>query len=673
MKFEDYLVADTLNEIPDRTVVGIDIGSRQAKAVLFHDRELFTVLIPTGFVMKDTAAELLDKLLQESGLHRTDIDYIVVTGYGRVALKFEDIPYRIVTEIACHGKGAHFLGKNVQTIIDIGGQDSKAIRIDPNDGKVIDFAMNDKCAAGTGRFLEKISNVLGTDAKEIGEISLASDAPTPINSTCVVFAESEVVSSRAKGVPVSDLAAGIHESVAKRVSGLVNRVGVVPNVLFTGGVSNNVGMRKAFEDLLQLPIAESKLNTVFAGALGAAVFAAEYAEKHAPSASSQEIAEEFHLDLSEYYRTYRKTLDNYAAKKAGKKAYVAYTCNYTPIEVLAAADVAFFRLQHKGTQEEINAGEAITQNMLCDFIKSIMGGFIKGNPQFKAIEKVYSFYTCSCIRSAVDAIGRLFIPSQVFNLPRKRNDEQAGEYLATEIEAFKDDLEQLTGSAISEETIQKKVQEYNQAKRRIHEIAEYRKQDIPLIRSLEFQDLIRGYYTVPIQEYNRCLQNVLDQLKNTRPLKGKKPRFMLSGGVVTEGDTKINRLVEQLGAEIVVEDNCTGVKPLQFQTPEEGDNVYKNLANAYLGKAPCARMFPTDDMLQYSLKLADEYHVDGVILYHLKFCTCYSLTEKLYTDAFREKNIPILIISGDYAVGDEGQLKTRLEAFIEMINEEKFR
>ncbi len=673
MKVQDYLVTDTLNEIPDKTVVGIDIGSRQAKAVLLHGDELFTALIPTGFVMKDTAAELLDRLLRESGLQMEALDYIVATGYGRVALKFEDTPYRIVTEIACHGKGAHFLGKDVQTIIDIGGQDSKAIRIDPVDGKVIDFAMNDKCAAGTGRFLEKISNVLGTSAKEIGKISLASENPTPINSTCVVFAESEVISSRAKGVPVSDLAAGIHESVAKRVGGLINRIRIVPNVLFTGGVSNNAGMRKAFEKLLQTPIVESRLNTVFAGALGAAVFAAEYAEKNAPSVSLQEKAGEFHLDLSEYYRTYQKTMDDYAAKKTGKKAYVAYTCNYTPIEILAAADVAFVRLQHKGTQEEINAGETVTQNMLCDFIKSIMGGFIKENPNFKAIEKVYSFYTCSCMRSAVDAIGRMFVPSQVFNLPRKRKDEQAREYLATEIEAFKEDLEQLTGTAISEAAIREKVREYNLAKRLINEIAEFRKQENPLICSLEFQDLARGYYTIPIQEYNRQLQNILQQLKSAAPLKGVKPRFMLSGGVVTDGDTKINRLVGQLGAEIVVEDNCTGIKPLQFQTEEEGDDVYRNLAFAYLGKAPCARMFPADDMLQYSLKLAEEYHVDGVIFYHLKFCTCYSLTEKLYIDAFRERNIPLLIISGDYAVGDEGQLKTRLEAFIEMVNKERFR
>lgn len=283
MKFKDCLQSNAETDIPNYTVAGIDIGSRQAKAVLLHEKEIYTAILPTGFYMQQTANELLDILYKESGLSVKNLDYIVVTGYGRVSLDFEDVNYRPVTEIACHGMGAHFLGENIRTIIDIGGQDSKAIKVDPVDGKVLDFAMNEKCAAGTGRFLEKIAAVLGYDVEEIGEASLQSTQKINIDSTCVVFAESEVVSSRAKGVAAPDIAAGIHRSVAKRVNGLLQRVGIESNVLFTGGVSNNIGMKKAFEEILGVTIAESKLNTVFAGALGAAVYVADYAKRKLPT------------------------------------------------------------------------------------------------------------------------------------------------------------------------------------------------------------------------------------------------------------------------------------------------------------------------------------------------------------------------------------------------------
>lgn len=671
MKFEEVLQESAWEEIPDKTVIGIDIGSRQAKAVLLHKRNIYTALIPTGFFMKETADELIQILFREGKVEKEDIDYLVVTGYGRVALTFTEYPFRTVTEIACHGKGAHYLGENVQTIIDIGGQDSKAIKIDPADGKVVNFAMNDKCAAGTGRFLEKISNVLGYDVEDIGEVSLKADQPTPINSTCVVFAESEVVSGRAKGESVSNLSAGIHKSVAKRVYGLLNRVGIESNVLFTGGVSNNVGMKKAFEDLLNIRIAESRLNTVFAGALGAAAFAAEFAKNHMPAQQKEEKEETCGLDLSSFKQSLQKAHENYIHKNTGKKAYVAYTCNYTPIEVLAAADVAFMRLLHRGTQEEIIAGETLTQSMICDHTKSIIGGFIKGTAESRAIEKLYTFYTCACMRGAIDAIGRLYVPTVIYNLPRKRHEASAKTFLASEIKEFKEDLEQLTGESISEETILENIRQYNQAKQYIREIAAYRKTGYPLLTSRNFQDIIKGYYTLPVQELLSELKAIKKTLQETVPPKKKKLRLMLSGGIVADGDDKITRIIEEeLGAVIVVEDNCTGIRPLDFDVKEDGEgDVYERLAEGYLGKAPCARMYPVQEMVQNSLNLAKEYHVDGVILYHLKFCACYSMVGKVYNETFRQNNIPLLVMSGDYSVGDEGQIKTRLEAFLEILQE----
>ncbi|MGN0427669.1 MAG: 2-hydroxyacyl-CoA dehydratase [Agathobacter sp.] len=673
MKIKDVLQENSKTEIYNHRVIGIDIGSRQAKAVLLDGDDLFTTLIPTGFIMKDTANELLSNLYAQSGYQQKDIEYIVVTGYGRVALSFEDVPYRPVTEIACHGRGAHFLGNNIKTIIDIGGQDSKVIRIDPSDGKVIDFAMNDKCAAGTGRFLEKISAVLGYDVTEVGPASLEAEVVTPINSTCVVFAESEVVAARAKGTPATDLAAGIHHSVAKRVRGLLSKVGIEQNVLFTGGVSNNVGMRKAFEDILGFSIESSKLNTVFAGALGAAVYAADYAHRGLPAIAKRSDEIDFELDLESYRQEISRAYENFIHRSAGKKAYVAYTCNYTPLEILGAADVAFHRMIHRGTPEEIIAGETLTASMVCDFTKSVMGAFIKEAPETKAMDKLYTFYSCACMKNVVEAIGNKYVPTGIYNVPRRRKEEDAPAFLAAEIEAFKKDLEKLTNETISEEAIRESIRKYNKAKRQILEIAEYRKGEYPIVSSHDFQEIISGYYSLPIDTLLEELQKIRTQLKAAKRENGtKKIRLMLSGGVIADGDHKITHILEkELGAAIVVEDNCTGIKPIDFQIAEDQTDVYTNLANAYLGKAPCARMFGIQDMVEYSVNLAKEYQVDGVVFYYLKFCTCYSMVEKVYTEAFREAGIPFIILSGDYSVGDEGQFKTRLEAFTEMIAEGK--
>ena len=292
----DIFEKKKVDRLSNNTVLGIDIGSRQSKAALLHDNQLYTALVPTGFFMQETADELIQTLIEKSGISRSDIKYIVSTGYGRIALKYNDIPNRIVTEIACHGMGAYYLGKDIKTVIDIGGQDSKAIKIDPNTGKVLDFAMNDKCAAGTGRFLERIANVLGLDINTIGPESLKSDNAMDVSAQCIVFAESEVVSERAKGRDVSDIAYGIHKSVARRVHSLLSRVGIEKNVLFTGGVSKNVGIKRAFEELLGFEISQSSIDTVYAGAIGAVVYADEYAKESV--FSKGEEGNSFKLNIS---------------------------------------------------------------------------------------------------------------------------------------------------------------------------------------------------------------------------------------------------------------------------------------------------------------------------------------------------------------------------------------
>ncbi len=272
-KIAEVIDKKLVANITGNRVIGIDIGSRTGKAVLFDDGKIYTAITPTAVFTQQTADKLFKNLLKQSGLAQTDIEYIVGTGYGRISLQFGDVPNKIVTEISCHAMGAHYLNSKVKSIVDIGGQDSKAIRVDPKTGKVVEFIMNDKCAAGTGRFLEKTAQMLELTTEDLGKEALKATKPSDISSQCVVFAESEIISLKAKGATRADIAAGIHIATARRVRNLFNRIGLEADLVFSGGVSNNAGMKKALEEVLGHPISEVKLNAIYAGALGAAVIA----------------------------------------------------------------------------------------------------------------------------------------------------------------------------------------------------------------------------------------------------------------------------------------------------------------------------------------------------------------------------------------------------------------
>ena len=256
-------------------VVGIDIGSLGAKAVLIGNHQVYTALARTGLYMQDTADDLVAALTAAAGLQRKDVQYVVATGYGRIALKFGDTPSRIITEISCHARGAHYLLPNTRTIIDMGGHDCKAIRVE-DDGSVGDFAMNDKCAAGTGRFLEVMANVFKVKLEELGPLALTATGLVPVSSTCTVFAESETISLLARGESPANILKGIHYAIAHRVGGLFSRVGVVGDIYFSGGVAKNLGMRKALEEQLKANIKTSDFDPQLVGALGAAAFATDY-------------------------------------------------------------------------------------------------------------------------------------------------------------------------------------------------------------------------------------------------------------------------------------------------------------------------------------------------------------------------------------------------------------
>jgi predicted CoA-substrate-specific enzyme activase len=250
---------------------GIDLGSTMTKVVIIDESEAVLAWVEshTDAEHRRLANKVMEQVLEQAHLPFAEIAYVVATGYGRINVPFAD---RQITELTCHARGVSSLFPSVRTALDIGGQDAKGLKI--KDGKLVDFVMNDKCAAGTGRFLEVIAKTLGLKVEELGDIALKSTNKVNISNTCTIFAQQEVISRLSEGVPIEDVVAGLHEAIASRTVGMLKRLKIEPDVVFTGGVAKNIGVVKAVRENLggEVLVPDDQL---ISGALGAALLGKE--------------------------------------------------------------------------------------------------------------------------------------------------------------------------------------------------------------------------------------------------------------------------------------------------------------------------------------------------------------------------------------------------------------
>jgi (R)-2-hydroxyacyl-CoA dehydratese activating ATPase len=255
-------------------VGGVDVGSTQTKAVVMDDQRRVKgrSLIDTGGVVTAAAENAFQLACADAGVDRSQVAYVVGTGYGRYKVTFGDTQ---VTEISCHARGGQYLFPNTRTVLDIGGQDTKAIKIGA-EGQVLDFCMNDKCAAGTGRFLGAAAMALDIPLGELGPLALGAKNPVKITTTCTVFAETEIINWLARGKKVEDVLMGVHHAIATRSISLLRRVGVEEQLTFTGGVTRNIAMVKILEEMLETHLNVSG-EAHYMGAIGASLFALEKA------------------------------------------------------------------------------------------------------------------------------------------------------------------------------------------------------------------------------------------------------------------------------------------------------------------------------------------------------------------------------------------------------------
>jgi len=250
-------------------VAGMDIGSITAETVILQDNQMLSSsIVPTGANSRTAAERSLAAALKQASLRQEDLAAIVTTGYGRASFPSAT---KMITEITCHARGAFFVHPETRTVIDIGGQDSKVIRLDKQ-GRNVDFQMNDKCAAGTGRFLEVMARALEVKLEDLGRLSRSAQRTIKISSMCTVFAESEVVSLIADNQPKEVIIRGLHEAIADRILGMIRRVGVEEKVTLTGGVAKNEGVVQALEERLEVKVFVPPEPQII-GALGAALLA----------------------------------------------------------------------------------------------------------------------------------------------------------------------------------------------------------------------------------------------------------------------------------------------------------------------------------------------------------------------------------------------------------------
>ncbi|MDE1889872.1 MAG: 2-hydroxyacyl-CoA dehydratase [Planctomycetota bacterium] len=631
--------------------IGIDIGSMSANGVLLNEKKeiLSSVIIPTGASSKKAADKTFHQILTEHKLTEKDIDYIIATGYGRIKVPFAN---EVVTEITCHAKGANYYFPKARTIIDIGGQDSKVIKVDAN-GNVLDFVMNDKCAAGTGRFLEVMARTLEIDLEDMGGLSLNGKDNVSVSSLCTVFAESEVVSLVGADHKTADICRALHISIAKRITAQVKRIGLEEEIVMTGGVAKNIGVVTELEKNLGCKIKISEEPQIN-GALGAALIALEKALSKNRTSVSVSGNPSGEASIAEF--SVEDIADNALPK-------IGYFCSYTPVELIRAAGFHPVRIKGSG-KESCSANEVLCGN-ICPYIKAVVDQKINGGLEdFKGMVFVNS---CDGMRRLYDAWVRLDEGKKTFNyildIP-KNTDDAAVYYYASLLKNLKEKLESYFTLKIHHDDINRSISLYNAVREKVRLFLQKYWSGYIGQSGYEIFSLLKKGVNVLPEKFHEYLSHVMKQkgdVHDTREV----PRLFMWGSIME--NERIMKVVEDAGAKVVAEDLCNGSRYFDAQISIGNDPIL-SIARRYIKRAPCSRMVNVFERINNVLAVMQEKSIHGAIYHTLKFCDHNLMDYPVIKKTFHEKNIPLLHLNCDYTLSSEGQIKTRVEAFLEQLN-----
>jgi predicted CoA-substrate-specific enzyme activase len=695
--------------MPDLTL-GLDLGSRAIKAVLFDAAAGRVAAVAVRDSSPDQAADaenLVKTVLAGAAADRDDVRKIVVTGYGRIQAGFAD---KTATEIACHARGVCAVRPGVRTVIDIGGQDSKAILLE-EDGRVRDFAMNDRCAAGCGRFLEVVARILGTDVDGLSELARAAEAESEISSMCVVFAESEVIGMLARGFPRGHIAAGVVRSISRRVAGLAERVGVRPPVAFTGGVALNEAMAAALGRELRARLVIPPDPRV-TGALGAALVAARQAgfadalrEGGAPAvevpqpvsraaaprrspressprepspcgptppatsacavASDKTGVHSVYLHriqgLERFDRMVAQATEYARGEKARGRKLVSIFCEFTPREaVLAAGAVPVCACG--GSHRTALAAERDLPAGLCPLIKSSYGFALeKANPLFEMSDLVVAETTCDGKKKMFELLSD-HKPIFVLELPQKPQDGGGLRRWREEIERLIRRLEELTGNPITEAALRQAIRLMNRERRLRRAVARLAGRGLSGREVLIAKSLISG-----IPEDLAAYETILAEAAASAPQPDVGPRLLMTGVPMVHGAEKVMDILESAGAVVVAQESCTGLKPIEEDVVEDADPV-DALARKYF-RLPCSCMTPNAGRLDLLDRLIKEFKPDGIVDLVWQSCLTYDVESEVVRRHLEKRHgLPCLKIVTDYSPSDAQQIRLRVESFLGLIS-----
>ncbi|MEW6089177.1 MAG: acyl-CoA dehydratase activase [bacterium] len=643
--------------------IGIDIGSRTSKAVLLRDgRIIADTICESEIKMSNRGQHVLEELLKKAGLNRGQIDYIVATGYGRITLPFAD---QTVTEITCHAKGIHTLCPTVRTVIDIGGQDSKVIRVN-SAGEIVDFAMNDRCAAGTGKFLEVTSKVMGLTLEDFSRLYFKSAEPCKISSMCTVFAESEIISLQAEGVKDEDIAAGLILATARRVANMAKSHSVEPDIAFTGGVAKNRGICAALESEVGRSFLKFKYDPQLIGAYGAALIASEQAGQKkdiVPAGKKKDLDTITELDML----LKKRPGEIEKLRESGVKI-VGYFCGYVPVEIIMAAGMVPVRLIRGGDVEVSSIGNRYLTSSACPFACACVGNKQKkGDFYFESVDIVADAPSCLQMKRVLE-IWEKYFSTRIIHIgfSRKYYTKEGLDYFIKSIYNFKAELEDISGSKIEPENIRKAVAVTNEI--RGLERLLYEKIKDSGISWYELIKFINAGNVLDKTVYLDLLKKLAGEIES-RPKAGPpKLRILITGGMLAPGDEKLLKIMRSLKVDFVMDELCSGSR-LTFVDIKEP--TIENIAHSYLKNVPCGSLpyhdFKSDPRIFHLDKLLSEYNINGILYYTLRFCDAYSFKFNEMKNHAKKKGVPILHLHSDYSGADTGQIKTRIEAFIETI------
>ncbi|HHT9130729.1 MAG TPA: 2-hydroxyacyl-CoA dehydratase, partial [Candidatus Brocadiaceae bacterium] len=572
------------------------------------------------------------------------------TGYGRIKVPFAN---EVVTEITCHAKGANYYFPKARTIIDIGGQDSKVIKVDAR-GNVLDFVMNDKCAAGTGRFLEVMARTVEIDLEDMGQISLSGKDNVSISSLCTVFAESEVVSLIGADHKTADICRALHISIAKRITAQVKRIGLEEEIVMTGGVAKNIGVVTELEKNLGCKIKISEEPQIN-GALGAALIALEKALSKNRTSVSVSGNSSVETSIAEFSAEF--PVEDHALPKIG------YFCSYTPVELIRAAGFHPVRIKGSG-KESCSANEVLCGN-ICPYIKAVVDQKISGNLEdFKGMVFVNS---CDGMRRLYDAWVRLDEGKKTFNyildIP-KNTDDAAVYYYANLLKNLKEKLESYFTLKIHHDDINRSISLYNAVREKVRLFLQKYWGGYIGQSGYEIFSLLKKGVNVLPEKFHEYLSYVMKQKGDVRDTR-EVPRLFMWGSIME--NERVMKVIEDAGAKVVAEDLCNGSRYFDAQINISNDPILA-IARRYIKRAPCSRMVNVFERINNVLTIMQEKSIHGAIYHTLKFCDHNLMDYPMIKKTFQEKNIPLLHLNCDYTLSSDGQIKTRVEAFLEQLN-----